>query len=267
MVTDYCSGGELFHHMSDRGFSYDLSQFYAAELVLGLEHLHKVKVAYRDLTPENILVEASGHVRITDLGLSKLNVVSDTGAQTLVGSPEYLAPEVYSMQKYGFAVDWWSLGVFLYEMLTGVHPFFDVNRERMVQKIMTPGIMRQIMPRSMPAPAADLIFGLLTFNPAERLGSKGADEIRAHPFFAAIDWAAVMRREVAPPWKPNVQGDLDVGNFDAEFTSQPVVDSVGTQHSVIMSATFDDFTFDPTTAAATAGGGTTMGGGGSVRRR
>lgn len=244
LVTDYCSGGELFHHMSEHGFSYELSKFYAAELVLGLEHLHALKVAYRDLKPENILLEASGHLRITDFGLSKLNVVSDTGAQTLVGSPEYLAPEVYSMQQYGFAVDWWSLGVFLYEMLTGVHPFFDDNREHMVKKIMTPNIMRELMPNTMPPEAASLICGLLTFNPAERLGSRGVDEIRSHAFFAGFPWDKLLRREVPPPWRPSVQNELDVGNFDAEFTSEPVVDSVCTQQS--LSATFADFTFDPT---------------------
>lgn len=246
LVTDYCSGGELFHHMSDSGFSYDLSLFYAAELVLGLEHLHSLNVAYRDLKPENILLEASGHLRITDFGLSKLNVVADDGAQTLVGSPEYLAPEVYSMKKYGLTVDWWSLGVFLFEMLTGQHPFFDDNREVMMRKIMTPGIMKQIMPRAMPPEAASLIFGLLEHNPAQRLGARGAHEIRVHPFFAGIDWSKLIRREIEPPWKPVVRDELDVDNFDTEFTHLPVVDSVCTHQSMLLSSTFDNFTFDPT---------------------
>ncbi|TDH70460.1 hypothetical protein CCR75_001562 [Bremia lactucae] len=245
LVTDYCSGGELFHHMSDGGFSYELSRFYAAELVLGLEHLHRLKVAYRDLKPENILVEASGHVRITDFGLSKLNVVSDKGAQTLVGSPEYLAPEVYKMQKYGYAVDWWSLGVFLYEMLTGAHPFFDINREVMVRKIMTPGSIAAMMPPEMPPEAVSLISGLLTFNPSARLGSRGAQELRDHPFFTGISWEGLMRHEVTPPWHPVVQNELDVGNFDAEFTSEPVVDSVCTHQSMVLNSTFTDFTFNP----------------------
>ncbi|TYZ67416.1 hypothetical protein PybrP1_003218 [[Pythium] brassicae (nom. inval.)] len=224
-----------------------LCRFYAAELVLALEHLHRVKVAYRDLKPENILLEESGHLRVTDFGLSKLNVVSDRGAQTLAGSAEYLAPEVYSMSKYGYAVDWWSLGVFIFEMITGVHPFLDDNREVMVKKIMTPGVMQQIMPPEMPSDAASLLFGLLTFNPQDRLGSRGgAEEIRAHPFFESISWDKLLRRELTPPWKPVVKDELDVGNFDAEFTSEPVIDSVCTHQSVIMSATFDDFTFDPT---------------------
>uniref|UniRef100_A0AAV1VP25 non-specific serine/threonine protein kinase n=1 Tax=Peronospora matthiolae TaxID=2874970 RepID=A0AAV1VP25_9STRA len=245
LVTDYCSGGELFHHMSDEGFSYELCRFYAAELVLGLEHLHRLTVAYRDLKPENILVEASGHLRITDFGLSKLNVVSDKGAQTLVGSPEYLAPEVYNMQKYGFAVDWWSLGVFLYEMLTGIHPFFDDNREIMVKKIMTPGLVSTMMPPEMPLEAASIICGLLTFNPTERLGSRGAQELRDHAFFAGISWDGLMRRKVTPPWHPVVHDEMDVGNFDAEFTSEPVVDSVCTHQSMVLNATFADFTFNP----------------------
>ncbi|TMW58470.1 hypothetical protein Poli38472_010029 [Pythium oligandrum] len=252
LVTDYCSGGELFHHMSDNGFSYELSQFYCAELVLGLAHLHKLKVAYRDLKPENVLVEATGHLRITDFGLSKLNVVSDEGAQTLVGSPEYLAPEIYSMQKYGYAVDWWSLGVFIFEMLTGVHPFYDDNREVMMRKIMTPGIIKEIMPPTMPRDAATLIEGLLEFNPSQRLGSRGAEEIRSHPFFQNIDWDKLVRKEIEPPWRPLVRNELDVGNFDPEFTSEPVVDSVCTAQSMGLSSTFDNFTFDPS--------------GGSIRR-
>lgn len=254
LVTDYCSGGELFHHMTDAGFAFDLVRFYTAELVLGLEHLHALKVAYRDLKPENILLEASGHLRITDFGLSKLNVVSDTGAKTVVGSPEYLAPEVYALQQYGFAVDWWSLGVFVFEMLTGEHPFFDENRETMVRKIMTPGSARELIPSAMPPAAAALIVGLLTFDPAERLGSRGAAEIRRHPFFAGFDWEALRRREVEPPWRPVVRDELDVGNFDAEFTNEPVIDSVCTNHSVLLSDSFANFTFDPTASSSSSRG-------------
>lgn len=253
LVTDYCSGGELFHHMTDVGFRYELCRFYAAELVLALEHLHRVKVAYRDLKPENILLEESGHLRITDFGLSKLNVVSDHGAQTLAGSAEYLAPEVYSMSKYGYAVDWWSLGVFLFEMITGVHPFLDDNREVMVKKIMTPGVMQTIMPPDMPSDAASLLFGLLAFNPQDRLGSRGADEIRAHAFFESIAWDKLLRREVAPPWRPLVKDELDVGNFDAEFTDEPAVDSPCSTRQSAMSVEFADFSFDPTISSMRRG--------------
>ncbi|KAG3216405.1 hypothetical protein PC129_g12733 [Phytophthora cactorum] len=114
-----------------------------------------------------------------------------------------------------------------------------------VSKIMTPGSVSTMMPPEMPPEAASLICGLLTFNPTERLGSRGAQELRDHPFFAGVSWDGLMRREVTPPWHPVVQDELDVGNFDAEFTSEPVVDSVCTHQSMVLSSTFADFTFNP----------------------
>jgi serine/threonine protein kinase len=251
LVTDFCSGGELFQHMNG-SFSYDLALFYAAELVLALEHLHSRKVAYRDLKPENILLEASGHLRITDFGLSKQDVVADDGARTMVGSTEYMAPEVLAMQKYGYAVDWWSLGVFIYEMLVGDHPFADdtQNGQIMKRNAMTPGFVKQKIPAGMAPEAASLIVGLLEFNQSKRLGSRGAQEVRSHPFFAAIEWDKLMRREVRPPWRPSVRSESDVQNFDPEFTSEPVVDSVMTHQSMGLSTTFENFTFDPSKASS-----------------
>lgn len=110
---------------------------------------------------------------------------------------------------------------------------------------MTPGLVSTMMPPEMPPDAASIICGLLTFNPTERLGSCGAQELRDHAFFAGISWNGLMQREVTPPWHPVVQDELDVGNFDAEFTSEPVVDSVCTHQSMVLSSTFADFTFNP----------------------
>nr|CCA22066.1 protein kinase putative [Albugo laibachii Nc14] len=249
LVTDYCSGGELFHHMSEVGFSYNLARFYCAELVLALEHLHHLNVAYRDLKPENILLQSTGHICVTDFGLSKLNVFSNEGASTIVGSPEYLAPEVYSMQKYGHVVDWWSLGVLMFEMLTGSHPFLDANHDLKVKRIMTPGIIQQLFPANMNEDARDLINRLLTFEPTERLGAHGADDIKTHSFFSTITWDLVFLQEVQPPWKPTVHDELDVGNFDPEFTSEPAIDTIRAGHpfSSRQSGTFENFTFYPRT--------------------
>lgn len=250
LVTDYCSGGEVFHHMSKSGFSYELTRFYCAELVLALEHLHHLNVAYRDLKPENILLKNSGHICVTDFGLSKLNVFSNQGASTIVGSPEYLAPEVYSMQKYGHVVDWWSLGVLMFEMLTGFHPFLDANHDLMVKRIMTPGIIQDLFPANMTEDARDLIDRLLTFEPTNRLGAHGADDIKTHSFFTNISWGLLFLQEVQPPWKPIILNELDVGNFDPEFTSEPVIDTIRTGHllSSRQSGTFENFTFYPSTA-------------------
>ncbi len=132
MVTDYCRGGELFFHLKKmRTFPEPMVRFFAAELVCALSHLHSLDIVYRDLKPENVLLDAEGHVHITDFGLSKDDVSDPRGATTFCGTPEYLAPEMLinrkSREGYGKAVDWWSLGTLIFEMLTGWPPFYDKN--------------------------------------------------------------------------------------------------------------------------------------------
>lgn len=137
-VLDYCGGGELFFHLGKVGrFPEERSKFYAAQIVLALEYVHKLGVIYRDLKPENVLLDQNGNVRLTDFGLSKEGVSDhSTGANSFCGTPEYIAPEVLLRQGHGRAVDWWSLGALLYEMITGLPPFYSRNRETMFEKIM-----------------------------------------------------------------------------------------------------------------------------------
>lgn len=137
-ILDYCSGGELFYHLGQVGrFMEERAKFYAAQIVCALEYVHKLGVIYRDLKPENVLLDQYGNVKLTDFGLSKEGVSDhSTGANSFCGTPEYIAPEVLLRQGHGRAVDWWSLGALLYEMITGLPPFYSRNRETMFEKIM-----------------------------------------------------------------------------------------------------------------------------------
>jgi serine/threonine protein kinase len=227
MLSDYCCGGEIFFHLKKfRSFSEAMVRFYAAELVCAIAHLHEQDVVYRDLKPENILLDEQGHVRITDFGLSKTECSDFAGARTFCGTPEYLAPEMLISRKkkteYGKAVDWWSLGTLMYEMLTGWPPFFDRNIEQMCTKIMK-APLKFPAHFGLSAEVKSLITGLLDRDPAYRLGCRpgaGVDDIRRHPFFAAIDWRALERRAVKPPFKPRVRSPTDIQNFDREFTRE-----------------------------------------------
>lgn len=138
LVLDYCPGGELFFHLGKVGrFPEERARFYAAQITLALEYVHKMDVIYRDLKPENVLLDQNGNVRLTDFGLSKEGVSDhSTGANSFCGTPEYIAPEVLRREGHGRAVDWWSLGALLYEMITGLPPFYSRNRETMFEKIM-----------------------------------------------------------------------------------------------------------------------------------
>jgi RAC serine/threonine-protein kinase len=131
-VLDYCAGGELFFHLNKLGkFPESRARFYAAEIILAISYVHKLGIIYRDLKPENVLLDAKGHVRLTDFGLSKEGInSSSSGANSFCGTPEYLAPEILDRQGHGHAVDWWSLGALLYEMLTGLPPFYCQDKEK-----------------------------------------------------------------------------------------------------------------------------------------
>lgn len=227
MVSDYCCGGEIFFHLKKfRSFSESMVRFYAAELVSAIGHLHAKDIIYRDLKPENILLDEQGHVCLTDFGLSKTHCSEFSGAKTFCGTPEYLAPEMLISRKkkteYGKAVDWWSLGTLMYEMLTGWPPFFDRNIEQMCTKIMK-SPLKFPAHFGLSADVKSLIAGLLERDPTYRIGCRpgaGVNDIKNHPFFAEIDWDKLERRAIKPPFKPRVRGPTDIQNFDKEFTKE-----------------------------------------------
>lgn len=239
LVMDYCPGGELFYHLSREGcFEETRARFIAAELTLALGHLHANSVVYRDLKPENVLIDADGHVKLADFGLSKegiLNVAS--GAYTFCGTPEYLAPEVLLRKGHGTAVDWWSLGALLYEMLVGLPPWYSSNRKEMYQGI-THGILT--FPENKASPLARHVISLLLEkDPVKRLGSRcGVFQVRGNPFFEDIDWQALYEKRYKAPWTPPQNGEGTC--FDTVYTQQHVTNSVPNQ-SYVVNSQYPDF--------------------------
>lgn len=220
----FINGGELFHHLQREGrFDLNRARFYTAELLCALECLHEFNVIYRDLKPENILLDYTGHIALCDFGLCKLNMAGQEKTNTFCGTPEYLAPELLIGKGYTKAVDWWTLGVLFYEMLTGLPPFFDTDTNEMYRKILQDPLR---FPDDMDREAKSLLIGLLERDPKKRLGANGAAEIRAHPFFAQIDWKRLLAKKYAAPFKPQVESLNDTSNFDAEFTNEVPADSV-----------------------------------------
>ncbi|PWY76285.1 camp-dependent protein kinase [Aspergillus heteromorphus CBS 117.55] len=220
LVTDYMSGGELFWHLQKEGrFQEARAKFYIAELILALQHLHEHDIVYRDLKPENILLDANGHIALCDFGLSKANLTQNDTTNTFCGTTEYLAPEVLlDEQGYTKMVDFWSLGVLVFEMCCGWSPFYAEDTQQMYKNIAF-GKVR--FPRdALSTEGRNFVKGLLNRNPKHRLGAKGdAKELMAHPFFSDVDWQALGRKEVIPPFKPKLKSDTDTSNFDPEFTN------------------------------------------------
>ncbi|XP_061467943.1 ribosomal protein S6 kinase alpha-5 isoform X2 [Rhineura floridana] len=221
----YINGGELFTHLSQRErFTEDEVRIYIGEIVLALEHLHKLGIIYRDIKLENILLDSDGHVVLTDFGLSK-EFVSDENerAYSFCGTIEYMAPDIIKGGETGHdkAVDWWSLGVLMYELLTGASPF-TVDGERNSQAEISRRILKSEppYPQEMTALAKDIIQRLLMKDPKKRLGccSNGADEIKQHPFFQKLNWNDLAAKRVPAPFKPVIRDELDVSNFAEEFT-------------------------------------------------
>ncbi|KAL5418322.1 Serine/threonine-protein kinase [Paraphaeosphaeria minitans] len=220
LVTDYMSGGELFWHLQREGrFQEARAKFYIAELILALQHLHDHNIVYRDLKPENILLDAKGHIALCDFGLSKANLTENATTNTFCGTTEYLAPEVL-LDEHGYTkmVDFWSLGVLVFEMCCGWSPFYAEDTQQMYKNIAF-GKVR--FPRdALSTEGRNFVKGLLNRNPKHRLGAtRDAEELKAHPFFADIDWDALQKKNVVPPFKPKLKSELDVSNFDPEFTN------------------------------------------------
>ncbi|PRP78948.1 protein kinase 2 [Planoprotostelium fungivorum] len=244
MILDFVNGGELFFHLKkETRFAEPRARFYAAQIVSAIAHLHSFDIVYRDLKPENILLNAQGHITITDFGLSK-QINNEEGTHTFCGTPEYLAPEVLKGMGHGKAVDWWSLGTLVYEMLTGLPPFYSQNINIMYQKILS-GELR--FPSYVSQDAQSFLEGLLTREVDKRLGSgpDGANEIKRHPFFKEIDWEALERKEIEPPFKPKVRSSSCVNNFDVAFTNEVPTDSLpeGSTVSDQKDTHFDEFTY------------------------
>lgn len=224
-VMDYLPGGELFFHLrKDRRFKVDRARFYAAEIALGLGFLHENNIIYRDLKPENILLDSEGHVRLTDFGLAKEDMSKGVTTMTFCGTPEYLAPEIVEGVGHAKEVDWWSLGILLFEMLVGCPPFFHENVQVMYSKIRGDDIPMPTM--YLPGPARSIIAGLLNRDPTERLGSgtalAGMENIKQHIFFSAIDWVKLFKRQVRPPFIPRVRGGADTSFVSKEFLGEVV---------------------------------------------
>ena len=222
IVSDFMQGGDMFYHLhSNKKFNEERSKFYAIELILGLEFLHKNKMIYRDLKPENILMDSEGHLKISDFGLSKILENPNDKAYTLCGTPQYLAPEVLKNKGYDKSVDWWSLGCFIYEMLTGFLPFYIPKGNKINPKTFEEPLR---FPPDVSPIAINLITQLLTTNPKRRLvgGEEDASAIKKHPFFKGVEWDKYWNREIKPPFVPDLEDELDLKYFDKMFTDEPV---------------------------------------------
>ncbi|KAK1799859.1 hypothetical protein P4O66_006388 [Electrophorus voltai] len=215
-VMEYLNGGDLMFHIQDKGrFDLFRATFYAAEIICGLQFLHSKGIIYRDLKLDNIMLDTEGHIKIADFGMCKENVFGENRATTFCGTPDYIAPEILLGQKYTFSVDWWSFGVLVYEMLIGQSPFQGDDEDELFESIRmdTPHYPRWITKES-----KDLLEKLFERDPTRRLGVVG--NIRMHPFFKTINWPALEKREVTPPFKPKVKAPNDCSNFDREFLSE-----------------------------------------------
>ena len=218
MITEYMPGGEMFYHLhKEQYFKESKAKFYICEIILAIEHLHKNNIIYRDLKPENILLDENGHIKLTDFGLSKIvNDINKDRTYTICGTPEYVAPEVLTGKGYNKSVDWWSLGIVLYEMLCGYSPFREA-RERIDIEIYFKPIHHDNLISDI---AFDLINKLIEPNCEKRLGYGIMDsiEIKNHVFFKDINWKKVERKEIEPEYKPVLKKPGDVSNFDTIFT-------------------------------------------------
>ncbi|NXL46345.1 PKN2 kinase, partial [Podilymbus podiceps] len=218
-VMEYTPGGDLMMRIHEDVFPEHMARFYTACVVLGLQFLHEKKIVYRDLKLDNLLLDAEGFVKIADFGLCKEGIGFGDRTNTFCGTPEFLAPEVLTDISYTRAVDWWGLGVLIYEMLVGESPFPGDDEEEVFDSIVNDEVR---YPRFLSAEALSIIRKLLRKCPERRLGAgeKDAEEIKIQAFFKEINWDALFARTLKPPFVPTLRDPTDISNFDEEFTSQ-----------------------------------------------
>ncbi|XP_035911791.1 serine/threonine-protein kinase N isoform X4 [Anopheles stephensi] len=218
-VMEYAAGGDLMMHIHTDVFSEPRAVFYAACVVLGLQYLHESKIIYRDLKLDNLLLDTEGYVKIADFGLCKEGMGFGDRTGTFCGTPEFLAPEVLTETSYTRAVDWWGLGVLIFEMLVGESPFPGDDEEEVFDSIVNDEVR---YPRFLSLEAIAIMRRLLRKNPERRLGSseRDAEDVKRQAFFRNIVWDDLLLRKVKPPFVPTVRSPEDVSNFDEEFTSE-----------------------------------------------
>ncbi|MBN3304564.1 PKN2 kinase, partial [Amia calva] len=216
-VMEYSPGGDLMMHIHSNIFTEEQTRFYAACVVLGLQFLHTQKIVYRDLKLDNLLMDVDGFVKIADFGLCKEGMGHGDRTSTFCGTPEFLAPEVLTDNTYTRAVDWWGMGVLIYEMLVGESPFPGDDEEEVFDSIVNDEVR---YPRFLSPESISIIQKLLRKNPERRLGAgeQDAEEVKKQKFFQDVDWEALLAKKVKPPFMPSIKGPSDVSNFDEEFT-------------------------------------------------
>lgn len=218
-VMEYASGGDLMLHIHTDVFSESRTIFYTGCVVLGLQYLHDNKIVYRDLKLDNLLLDKEGYVKIADFGLCKEGMGHGDRTGTFCGTPEFLAPEVLTDTSYTRAVDWWGMGVLIFEMLVGESPFPGDDEEEVFDSIVNDDIR---YPRFLSSEAIGVMRRLLRRNPERRLGAseRDAEDVKKQPFFKKLDWMALLEKRIKPPFVPTIRSATDVSNFDEEFTNE-----------------------------------------------
>lgn len=224
-VMEYVNGGDLmFQIQRARKFDENRARFYSAEVTLALQFLHKHGVIYRDLKLDNILLDAEGHCKIADFGMCKEGIKDGVTTTTFCGTPDYIAPEILQELDYGASVDWWALGVLMYEMMAGQPPFEADNEDDLFESILHDDVLYPVW---LSKEAVSVLKGFMQKKVSKRLGCVaahgGEEAIKHHAFFRDIKWKDLEERKVKPPFRPKIKGKKDVMNFDTEFTKEEPV--------------------------------------------
>uniref|UniRef100_A0A4W3GUJ0 Protein kinase C n=1 Tax=Callorhinchus milii TaxID=7868 RepID=A0A4W3GUJ0_CALMI len=241
-VMEYVNGGDLmFQIQLVRKFDEIRARFYAAEITSALIFLHNKKVIYRDLKLDNVLLDSEGHCKLADFGMCKEGIHNNYTTGTFCGTPDYIAPEILQELQYGASVDWWALGVLMYEMLCGQPPFEAENEDDLFESILNDDVL---YPNWMAESSLAILKGFMIKNPNKRLGCviahSGEQAILIHPFFESIDWELLEQRKIKPPFKPRIKTSRDVNNFDRDFTTEkPVLTPI--DESLVLMINQDEF--------------------------
>jgi cGMP-dependent protein kinase len=245
LLFEFVQGGELWSYIYDRedcipsgpfgGFTEEAAVFYGAVVTEALSHVHSLGIAYRDLKPENLMLDQMGYLKVIDFGFAKkiphyVNGTLYRKSFTVCGTPEYLAPELVLSKGHDKGVDHWALGCLIYELLVGTTPFADDRQQNTFRKIVNCK-KYLVFPEGVDRSFKELCTSLLEPEPSFRLGSLngGDQDIKSHPFFRTIDWEALMSRSIQAPYRPSINNPLDTSNFDYFEDEDDVVPYYGDQ--------------------------------------